>query len=52
VVNIQFLETRLQRYALFRNVDTLTSFYQPGTADKAKANLTAFLDELLKITGK
>lgn len=49
VVNVQFLNNRLQRYALFRNVDTLTSFYEPGSADKAKANLTAFLDELTKI---
>lgn len=50
VVNVQFMETRLQRYALFRNVDTFTSFYDTTTsADKAKANLTAFLDELTKI---
>ena len=48
VVNIGFMETRLQRYALFRNVDTFTSFYSPGAADKAQANFTAFLDELKK----
>ena len=49
VVNIGFMETRLQRYALFRNVDTFTSFYSPGSTDKAQANFSAFLNELKKI---
>ena len=49
VVNIRFMETRLQRYALFRNVDTFTSFYSPGTTDKAQANFSAFLDELQSV---
>ena len=42
------LETRLQRYALFRGVDTFTTFYAPETTDRAAANFSAFLDELLK----
>jgi len=49
VVKIHFMESKLQRYALFRNVDTFTSFYSPGAADKAQSNFSAFLDELKKI---
>ena len=49
VVNIRWMDTRLQRYALFRNVDTFTTFYEPATTDKAKMNLCAFVDELKKV---
>lgn len=46
MVNVPFIVSRLQRFALFRNVDTFTSFYDPTTTDKAKANFTTFLNEL------
>ena len=46
VVNVPFIVSRLQRFALFRNVDTFTSFYDLTTTDKAKANFTAFFNEL------
>ena len=49
LVNVPFLDTRLNRYALFRNVDTFTSFYEPNSPDKVKANLVSFIDELKKI---
>ena len=46
MVNVPFIVSRLQRFALFRNVDTFTSFYDPATTDKAKTNFTTFLNEL------
>lgn len=49
LVKIPFMETRLQRYALFRNVDTFTTFYDPDSTDRAVANFSAFLDELKAI---
>lgn len=51
LVNIPFMDTPLNRYSLFRSVDTLESFYHPGTAEKAKANFTDWFDELAKIIG-
>lgn len=50
LVNIRWIETRLNRYALFRNVDTLTSLYDATATDKPRANLAAFVDEFLQIT--
>lgn len=50
LVNIRFMETHLNRYALFRNVDTLTTFYEPDSADKARVNFSDFLNEFLQIT--
>lgn len=46
VANIGFMETRLQRYSLFRNVDTFTSFYDASSNDRAVANFSGFIDEL------
>lgn len=48
-LRIRVLDTRLQRYALFRSVDTFTSFYDPTSTDRAVANFTAFLDEFKKV---
>lgn len=48
MVNIEFLDARLQRYALFRNVDTYASFYDPGSPDKAKANVSAWIGDVVK----
>jgi len=49
LVNIPFVATELNRYALFRNVDTLESFYQPGSADKAKQNFCTWLNEIAEL---
>jgi cellulose biosynthesis protein BcsQ len=46
MVNVPFIISRLQRFALFRNVDTFTSFYDPTTTDKAKANFSTFFKEV------
>lgn len=52
MVNIKWMDNALNRYALFRNVDTLESFYDVETKDKAKQNFTTFFDEFLKIISK
>jgi len=49
MVNIKWMDATLNRYALFRNVDTLTSFYDAESSDKAKQNFSNWFDELLKI---
>lgn len=49
LVNVRFMKTPLNRYALYRNTDTLTSFYEPGSADKARANFATWLNEFLQI---
>jgi cellulose biosynthesis protein BcsQ len=50
LVNLPFVDTPLNRYALYRNVDTLESFYtSTPTGDRAKANFTNWLDELAAI---
>lgn len=48
-INISFMENELKRYALFRNTDTLFSFYDRTSNDKAKKNFTQWFDEFLKI---
>ena len=45
-VSIPFLETKLNRYALYRGTDTITSYYDRNSSDKAVKNFTAFFDEL------
>jgi chromosome partitioning protein len=46
---IKLLSAELGRYALFRAVDTLTSFYDPESSDKARANFAEFINEFIKI---
>ena len=48
-VNIQFMDTELKRYALFRNTDTLISFYDKNSNDKAKQNFVQWFNEFLKV---
>lgn len=48
--NIKFMATRLNRYALFRAADTLGSLYEAGSADKAKANFSEWIEEFIEIT--
>lgn len=49
MVNIPFVDTALNRYALFRITDTLESYYQQNSSDKAKQNFTQFVDELAEL---
>jgi len=48
VVKIGWMETRLQRYALFRAIDTFTTFYDQAGADKATQNISKFITEFKK----
>ena len=48
LTKIKFLETRLQRYALFRATDTLTSFFDPADKDRAAQNFSKFVTEFKK----
>jgi len=52
MINIDFMESKLSRYALFRNTDTLTSFYDDSeTRDKAIRNFSKWFNEFLKKVG-
>lgn len=44
-VNIQFMEHNLNRYALFRATDTLTTFYESNSNDKPTSNFSTWFDE-------
>jgi len=48
LTKIKFLETRLQRYALFRAIDTFTSFFDQSGTDRATLNITKFITEFKK----
>ena len=48
LTKIQFLETRLQRYALFRSTDTFTSFFDQVGTDRATVNISNFISEFKK----
>ena len=48
LTKIKFLETRLQRYALFRAIDTFTTFYDQAGADRATQNISKFITEFKK----
>jgi cellulose biosynthesis protein BcsQ len=41
------MKTGLNDYSLFRDADTMTSIYAPLSNDSAKANFSAFIDELI-----
>jgi len=49
MINIQFLNTSLKRYALFRGSNTLASFYETNPKGKAEQNLKAWFDEFYSI---
>lgn len=51
LVNIPFVDPPLNRYALFRIADTLESYYQPDSSDKAKQNFAQFVDSLWDLSG-
>jgi len=47
MVNIPFMQTQLKEYTLFRDTDTLETFYNKNNkSDKAIRNFTKFFDEL------
>lgn len=49
VVDIQFMETHLRDYALFKESDTLKSLYSENSNDAAKANFRTWIDELANL---
>jgi len=51
-VNISFMESRLNRYALFRAADTIETLFDPESADRAKANFSEWIIELASIIEK
>lgn len=48
VVDIQFMETHLRDYALFKECDTLHSLYSESN-DAAKANFRTWIDEFINL---
>ena len=42
----------LNRYTLYRSIDTLTSIYEPGAQERAKANFATWLNEFYNIIKK
>jgi len=46
---LKVIDTPLNRYATFRAIDTLTSLYDTSSADKARANFRAWIEELAEI---
>jgi len=50
MVNIPFMETPLKEYTLFRDADTLESYYSKTSSDNAKSNFTAWMDEFKTLT--
>jgi cellulose biosynthesis protein BcsQ len=49
---LAMLETALNDYALFKEADTITSIYNNDSNDPAKANFSAFVNELLHVIQK
>lgn len=49
VVNIEFMETPLNRYALYRAADTIESIYEDESKDKAKAKFSDWLEEFISL---
>ncbi len=52
VVDIQFMETHLRDYALFKECDTLKSIYSETSNDAAKLNFRNWIDELASLFSK
>jgi cellulose biosynthesis protein BcsQ len=49
---LDMMQTYLNDYALFKEADTITSIYDNGSNDAAKANFSAFINELVSIIQK
>ena len=48
MVNLDFLDSKLKRYALYRNANTLNSFYLENPKGKPEQNFKAWFDEIYK----
>jgi cellulose biosynthesis protein BcsQ len=46
---MRFMNCHLRHYTLFEEIDTLTSYYNVNTTNKAKLNFTVWLNEWFKI---
>ena len=49
---LDMMQTYLNDYTLFKEADTITSIYDNGSNDAAKANFSAFINELVTIIQK
>ena len=49
---LQVMVQPLNRYTLYRSIDTLTSIYEPGAQERAKANFATWLNEFYNIIKK
>lgn len=49
---VKFMQQALKYYTTFADTDTITTLYQPGAKDPAKANFTAWFKELQKTINK
>jgi uncharacterized protein YqgQ len=49
MMRMEFMDKKLHRYALFRNVDTISSFYEEQSSDRAKRNFSKWFNEFYKI---
>jgi len=50
MVNLNFLETKLNRYALYRNANTLNTFYVEQPKGKPEQNYKTWFTEIYNIT--
>ena len=50
--HLNMMQTYLNDYALFKEADTITSIYDNSSNDAAKANFSAFINELVTIIQK
>lgn len=49
MINIHFMESKLNRYTIYRNTDTLGSFYLDDPKGKAEQNFKTWFNEFYKI---
>ncbi len=49
IPSLRFMSTALNRYAIFRSIDTISSLYEPGAQDRAKANFSAWIAEFIQL---
>lgn len=49
IPSLRLMETALNRYAIFRSIDTISSLYEPGAQDRAKINFSAWIAEFYSL---
>lgn len=52
MVNINFMDNRINRYALFRAADTIETLFDPNSTDRAKTNFSDWITEFIGIVDK